>query len=307
MSDSALAKAIDTLRAAAADAAWRQWAAIFNAASVKRRARAIVDPEALLLGSMALADVESRLRRIARLWAWCGSRLLSVQRAKNLAKMFPEGVAADLAEFASDAVTYGGDARWRSISAEHPGPPVPKAEAFAPYMSHPAALMLRLRLGLGVGIKADVLAFLLGGAGAASTIQEITVQTGYFGRAVRRAVEDLAAAGFIESRASSPITYRARVSDWQQVLAIDPDDPPAWRSWSGIYAWVAALSEWASRMPSSDLAAASEARDLWERHRTSLTALPGSEIRTDRFLGAAFLGAFTGAIEQWTEYIASVV
>jgi len=86
--------------------------------------------------------------------------------------------------------------------------------------------MLRLRLGMGVGIKADVLSFLLGRVGGHATIQEIAQATHYYGRAVRRAVEELAAAGFVQSRSTAPASFRVDMSKWHYVLDFDPDDPP---------------------------------------------------------------------------------
>lgn len=307
MSANALAKALRALREATAEAAWCQWATIFNLAAAKRPARAIIDPEALILGSIALADLEPRLRGVTSTWARIGSHLMSVQRAKNLSNSFPDAVVERVAEFASIAVSQGNDARWRSLAGRQPPQAKHGVETAAPLVAQPPALMLRLRLGLGVGIKADVLALLVGSAGAALTVQQIAAEASYFGRAVRRAVEDLAAAGFIEPRSTSPISYRVNVRDWKDVLAIDPNDPPLWRRWSAVYSLVAALSEWVTRMPRSDVAAASAARDVWEQHRKSWAGLPGSEIRTERFLGPAFLGALTNAVEQWTEYVQSVV
>ena len=61
MSDKQVAKAISDLREAAAEAAWTQWGAIFSLEASRRPAQSIVDPEALLLVSMALRDHEPRL------------------------------------------------------------------------------------------------------------------------------------------------------------------------------------------------------------------------------------------------------
>src|SRR5947207_1386611 len=111
-----VASAIAELREAAAHAAWTQWGAIFSFPASRRQAHAIVDPEALVLGSLALREHEPRLRGVVQLWARYESRLLSVQRIKNLGSLFPAGVRERLAEFARLAVTEGGDLRWRSVA-----------------------------------------------------------------------------------------------------------------------------------------------------------------------------------------------
>ena len=82
MSAKRVASAIARLREATAEAAWAQWSAIFTVAASRRPARAIVDPEALLLISLLLRDHEPRLWSAVVLWAQVGARLLSVQRAK---------------------------------------------------------------------------------------------------------------------------------------------------------------------------------------------------------------------------------
>jgi len=93
-----VAKGIEDLREAAARAAWTQWGAIFTFPASRRPAQAIVDPEALLLGSLVLSQHEPRLRGVVQLWARYGSRLLSVQRAKNLALQFPAAVREHFSE-----------------------------------------------------------------------------------------------------------------------------------------------------------------------------------------------------------------
>ena len=109
-------EAIAQLREAAAQAAWTQWGAVFSFPASKRRAHAIVDPEALLLGSLTLSEHEPRLRGVVQLWARYESRLLSVQRVKNMVPRFRGAVRERLAAFARLAVTEGGDLRWRSVA-----------------------------------------------------------------------------------------------------------------------------------------------------------------------------------------------
>src|SRR2546425_11168116 len=84
-----VAKAVERLREAAAEAAWTQWGAIFTVAAARKRAHAIVDPEALMLLSFALSDHEPRLASVIRVMVYGESRLFSIQRAKNLMSLYP--------------------------------------------------------------------------------------------------------------------------------------------------------------------------------------------------------------------------
>jgi hypothetical protein len=267
-----IAKAIADLRDATARAAWVQWAGIFTFPSTRQRAEAIVDPEALLLGSFAVSNYERRLPTVTYLWARDQSSLLSVQRAKNLATRFPRGVQDELSRFALIALHEGGDLRWRSLAvgSMKTTSETGRQKHGSPVLEGPASIMLRLRLGLGVGIKPDVVAYLIGLAGARATVQGIAEATAYYGRAVRRGVEELAAAGFVEPRPTAPVSYRVDAHKWASLLALDPQNPPAWRSWASFYAFVAALSEWAAALPESDFVLASEARDLLLEYGTAL-------------------------------------
>ena len=308
MSASPVAKAIAQLREAAAQAAWVQWSAIFTVASSRREARSIVDPEALLLVSLALRDHEPRLWSAAVVWAQFGARLLSVQRAKNLVALFPSAVRERLGEFARLAMHDGGDGRWRSLlgKAAQPRPVRGRSREAAPRTEGGAALMLRLRLGLGVGIKPDVLAYLIGHAGGALPVHLAARATAFYPRAVRRAMEELEAAGFIEPRPTSPASYRVDNRKWGPLLAFDPGDPPAWRSWAQVYAFVAALDRWSVTIPGEPFVLASEARDLVEAHGRALDAairLP----QLDKYRGQAYLEPFLAGLQATVDFLEQVV
>ena len=309
MSMTPLAKANKALQQAAVRAAWRQWSTIFTLAVDERRARAIVDPEALVLASIGLGKHEPRLWRVCRAWARVGARLLSVQRTKNLVSGFAGEIGSGLAEFARIAKAEGNDRRWQALAATaEPSQPKRKEKQATSILTSAPALMLRLRLGLGVGIKPDVLAYLVGQAGGRATIQQITAATHYYGRAVRRAVEELVAARFIQYWPTAPTSYCANLPVWQELLDIEPADPPAWRPWASIYSFVLAVSEWLeNESPNSATVAASEARDLVTRHHAALDAAGIPPVAFGKHLGHSFLVPFQQALESYAEYIDTVV
>src|SRR3712207_5173050 len=105
------ALAVDT----AVDVAWAQWGALTSTAVPvdQPRIRSIVDPEALILLSLAVRDRERRLNDLLAGWARAGSSLLSIQRLKTLAKAYPDAVRQQVPDFARYA-TNAGDRRWRS-------------------------------------------------------------------------------------------------------------------------------------------------------------------------------------------------
>ena len=303
-----VAKAIAELREVAAQAAWIQWGAIFSFPGNRRPAHAIVDPEALLLVSLVLGEHEPRLVGVVQMWAHFASRLLSVQRVKNLLPLFPSRVPSLLGEFARQAIADGGDLRWRSVAgraaksaARH------RDRQGTPVLEGGPPLMLRLRLGMGVGIKADVVAYLIAMAGGRASVQLIANATAYHRRAVRRVLEELAAAGFVETRPTAPVSYRVDASHWAQLLAFDPNEPPPWRSWASVYSFVAVLDEWSRALPTeSDFVLASEAREIMFKHGEALDGavrLP----RMDQYRGEAFLEPFIQGLKACGEFVEGVV
>jgi len=290
MPSSALASSARTLRRALIEALWAQWSGI-EAWPAGKPARSIVDPEALVLASLWLEGEEPRFWRLLRSWAAGGARYLSVQRMKNLAPHYPGRARDRLADFSWECAERGGDARWRSL-ARAPTRAVRKRMRElepSPRFQTPSALLLRLRIGLGVGIKADVLAFLLGSAGGSRTMREITQATGYFRRAVARGVEELATAGFVLARTTAPASYRALPQQWDALLNLG-SSPPIWWYWDALFRFAGALdqaaTEAADRTP---FLQASLARDLMEGHAgafelNAVRARPLTSASGERYL-----------------------
>ena len=257
------------LREAAVQAAWTQWGAVAFGAAAKAPARAIVDPEALVLATLVLEARERRLNRLVQMWIGAGSRLLSTGRLASLLRDYPKSVTPKVAAFAAEAVGAG-DARWKRLAGKAKAKVArrPSVEAVTLDLRQPSKVMLRLRLALGVGIKADALAFLLGRTGVRATVREVASGTGYFERAVRRALDDLVAARFLAVQATSPISYYAQWANWEQLLGVDQNHAPLWRCWHELYLVVVALDGWGREADTarwSRYVAASRLRDVFER------------------------------------------
>ena len=271
MSASPFAKIADRLRRTLLEAVWSQWRALGLPVTAGGACRAVVDPEALILASLWLEAIEPRLAKVLRLWALSGSRLLSVQRTRNVAARYPPAVAARLKWFAGECAVRGKDARWQAL-APRPSRVAEdtewkKLERVTPALQAPSSLLLRLRLGMGVGIKADVLGYLIGSAGARRTIREITEATVYHRRAVQRSVEDLVAGRFVAAPATSPATFRIHERGWTAALELGRDTP-AWRYWHQVFLLGAALDHAAeAAREKSPYLQSSRARDVLEAHR----------------------------------------
>lgn len=229
-------------RAAALDTAWSQWAVLGGAAGGRvREARAVVDPEALLLLSCALRDEEPRLWDFAAGLMSEAPQLLSVQRTRNLASAYPEQAGAALGEAAAIAVADGKDARWKPIAARTPARRHRPGKLSDPFrqVGDPAALMLRLRLAFGVHVRPDALAYLLASAPTWASAREVAEATGYGVEPARRALDAMAQARVVVAEGARPERYRVAAERWAPLLGTER--VALWRHWSTLFAFLAAV------------------------------------------------------------------
>lgn len=301
-----LTRIAESLIESAKRAVWQQWQAVGAMVSGTRRAKAIVDPEALILLSLGLRDYERRLWDMLTWWAAVGANLLSVQRIKNLAVKYPEPIQLRLAEFARLAHETGGDFRWRSLarsSAESTTRMHRKRET-QPELIEPAALMLRLRMGIGVGIKADVLSFLLGIGGAWASVKDISEATYYSNRAVRRAADDLIVARLVHSKAETPTQYRVSPNPWAQLLQMQ-EPLPSWRFWQPVFAFVAHFSKCLEeeKFKEGSYLASTQARDLFEHHRSAFSWNQISVPDPKDFRGSEYLDGFQDTVLKLADWL----
>lgn len=239
------------LREQALTVVWRQWKTIGGMTAADRRAKSLVDPEALILVSLALSEDEPRLNDVLGDWAVINSDLISVQRTRNLSKQFV-GVRSPLKAFAQTAFAEGKDHRWKALMGNGVaglerrrsiGKQTSRAIRAQPIEA--PALVLRLRLAFGVGIKADILAFLLSTEQEAwASVAVISAATGYTVAAVRKALSNLAEARFVEQMDDTRVEYHVNHSAWRELL--DISDLPTWRGWAVRYAFVSDFLAWAT-------------------------------------------------------------
>jgi hypothetical protein len=263
-------------RDAALSVVWSQWSVLGGQVGGRfREARAIVDPEALILLSCALRDDEPRL------WDLVGGLVaetpstLSVQRTRNLAAQYPERVRQITAELAAIAVTDGKDARWKP-SAGHAKPrPYREGKVYRPerHILEPPALMARLRLAFGVHARTDLLAFLLCTAPSSTSARDIAEATGYGPMPVRRALDAIATARLIAAEGTRPERYHAIPEQWTPLLGEGATVPP-WRYWQSLFAFLAAAlvtGTDARQEDSSPYLRSSDARRLVLSHRAAFS------------------------------------
>jgi hypothetical protein len=298
MSEKTLGKIADKAREAASTVAWRQWATLGSIAESETAVRSMIDPEALVLISLALSNYEKRFWDVLKNWSFAGVRLLSVQRVKNLAISYPESTRRLVAEYAFFAHDTLGDHRWKSLSKGSVSPERngrdKRWEAEMNFTGDPA-LMFRLRLGIGVNMRADVLAMLLAIRGEAVSVRQLAEALRYTNAATRRAAEDLASARLIHvSSAGKPDTYSADTKAWGRALGLS-GLPPRWRRWQESFEYLAAVSEWEKSSRGrkiSDYALETLGNELAVKH-SRVFEYTGADVRRGRPVGAhGIVGSF---------------
>ncbi len=301
------------------DLCWRQWRAVQDGGVPlgENPVRSMIDPEGLLLASLAMRAHERRLSDVLCWWVAHGAKLLSVQRIRTLRAMFPEArLAGGVEWFASRAVEADG-VRWKSLVGSAPtDEPIRGAKGPKDLqLLHPATLLLRLRAGFGVGAKADVLAFLIGAASAQrereiwATVSVMASAVGYSRPSIARAVTEMKLARLVEESADRPPVYTVEVEPWARVLRLwDPYHAaarvaegeeslhvPPWRFWTQLLAFLVACRAWidaADDERRAPVVLASEARDLLERFGRFLAwngiALPDPRMHPGERFGVVF-------------------
>ena len=306
MSVKTYAKAIARLREAAVHAAWTQWSSLGMAMHGAKPGHAVIDPEALVLASLAFNTDERRLDRVLTVWLSEERRLLSAGRYGNLLEEYPQSIQKRGRGLAAELVSHG-DVRFRRIAGKTPATAslnVPSVLSPSLVLREPTTLMLKLRLAFGVGIKADALAFLIGLAPSRHSVRAVAERLGYEERPTRRALEDLAAAGMISTDATSPVSYRADVERWSGLLGLNLGEPVFWRNWRELYLMVATLADWVERASAdwTGYVAGSRLRDQFEAlEPTLLRSVP------DRPDWISPPEKWPAAFESWVERVTALL
>ncbi len=232
-------------------------------------ARAVIDPEALLLVSLWLIPRDTAVGATVHAWVARWSDLLSVQRTRNIAKAFPDDAQHQLRAVAVTAHERGKDFRWSPVinsrgsalrtgddesarPSTHDTPTGAPQERLA--VAHDAMQVLRFRMAFGVGVRADALAFLLARGSAWSTVTEIALATGYTPSAIRRALDRMAEAEIIRMLDDGATRYRCDPASWAVLLGIsDPVAP--WQYWLQRFTFITRFVEWADGVAKRKLTA----------------------------------------------------
>lgn len=292
---------LSTLRTTTAALLWRQWGALGGMTNFTS-ARRVIDPEALLLGTLALPALEPRALEVARSWVWHNHDRVNVPRLRGLAQHFPTA-SEPLAEIVVLAAAAGGTAwqKWANATPSSAEIPKPRDRAVRTRLTATPTLMLRLRMGVGVTARADILTYLIANSGLSerwASVSQLANTLGYTVAAIRRAADAMAEAGFIESlaaveggRGRAARMYRVRGNLWNGMLSLSD---LGWNDWLETYRFVVDLEALLAKAPSGTVTP----YILCGWFRVLMTKYPGAipETQSDP-------PALPEEVEEWPEYL----
>ncbi|MCC6812239.1 MAG: hypothetical protein IT381_32760 [Deltaproteobacteria bacterium] len=212
--------------------AWSLWAELGVSSVVQAHAECYVDPEALLIFTASLADVDPRLRDESLDCALTLAPFLWTSRLKTLLLNADE---QQQRAFGSYAATFNG------ASTTHVTLPLADAERAPPLRRSgksrsaerpeaPSQLAIRCRAIFGVGARADALAVMLCSPNQGWLAAELALHVGLPKRAMATVLQDFARGGLMRATA---VGNRLRYDLVQRkglelIVGVRPRWKPAW-------------------------------------------------------------------------------
>jgi hypothetical protein len=312
--------------------AWRQWAQMGVSANVAGFDRWAIDPEAMILFTIAVARRDPRLFDEVLDWIAGNRRLLTMQRLRNLTGRFPvdarlvsavmssagepaspqrlkeqitDQIPENVPVFTSDVLGFVG--KRDPVFAEY-GYIRPRAirsgKSREPDLKIPANFAFQLRHLFGPGSRSEVMRILLTFRDGSLDAARLSDEAGFAKRNVNDTLVSLVASRTVKASWSGNerhfVAYRDR---WATVLEVGPSAEyiPSFVSWVhllpaslDIIAWLDAEAE-AQR---SEYLVSSRARELMEHVRHNLM-MAGLDVSPKRPVhGSAYLSTFADTVES---------
>jgi hypothetical protein len=312
--------------------AWRQWAQVGLSANVTGFDRWAIDPEALILFTIAVARRDPRLFDEMLDWLADNRRLLTIQRLRNVAARFP----VDPALFGA-ALAWAGEAvpslqgprsqeqgrRPENVPVFSPhivgfvGEPDPtfaeygyirpravrSGKSSEPDVRHPVNLAFQLRHLFGPGSRSEVMRILLTFADGPLDAAKISDEAGFAKRNVSDTLTGFAASRVVKaSWSGNERIFLAYRDKWAAILDLgSAEHIPAFVSWIHllpasleILAWLENEAETAD----SEYLVSSRARNLMElvTHNLEMAGLDVSPRRPAH--GASYMSTFADIVES---------
>lgn len=252
------------------DLLWRQWGGLGVPGAAREAGEWIVDPEALLVGTIQFGRYDPRLFDAALDWCLAHGKWISTTRLRWLRKDLVAAEARILGAAVSALAGQDRSAKWRALgrdgedeggvagapiqhfltpddrplplgtAADHAfqkhgiaRPPWERGRVASRLdLRRPAALRLRMRALFGIGSRAEIVLFLLTHHGGHP--RRVARQINHAQPPVARAMAEMAQAGLLtEHRKAREVEYALDGAAWRRFL--DVPDGLRWAQWGLVF------------------------------------------------------------------------
>lgn len=207
---------------------WSMWAELGVSGWTRNHRDFAIDPEALVLLTAWLHDLDPRLRDEATDWCTRYGKFVSAARLKNLLASLGWLDSGWWSEFAA---TVNANSRWQwpgpdADPREFEGSQKSRIESF----TRPSLMHLRVRAFVGLGARAEILRLLSSEPHNRVGVAQTAAQIGYSKRNTAEALDGLEMAGLLNSfRVRNRLEY-AVIDTARLAALVDPRPPwiPVW-------------------------------------------------------------------------------
>ncbi len=211
------------------DLAWSLWTELGVAGVIRKHRKFLITLEELILLTVALAEIDPRLRDESLDWCSQYHHFVSISRLKSILKGFGSTLMEPFSVY-SATLNSRTRAAWPLFLDSPPLNFIPSHKSCLRPLESPALLNIRARSLFGTGARADIVTFFLTHAKldfSASDVAEI----GYSKRNLAEILEEISLSGFFDKfLLRNQQRYRLIKHDHlAKVLGPIPDYAPSWR------------------------------------------------------------------------------
>jgi hypothetical protein len=277
--------------------AWSLWTELGVAGSVRKHQNYLINPEELILLTVAMGEVDPRLR--AESLDWCSQyhHFISVSRLKTIMNDFEGLVSESFSVYSATLNLIAPKAKW---------PVFLKVEPLKLFLSHksslqplesPALLNIRARSIFSTGARADLVTFFLTHTQTDYAASDLT-DIGYSKRTLAEILDEFSLSGLVEKfMVRNQNRYSLKKNHHlERLLAPLPSYAPFWRH---IFVVLLTLRACIQRVEKS-----SESTQIVEI-RTTLTALENNLQRL-KITPPVFQADFYKYLEAFSEWLLGI-
>ena len=173
--------------------AWSLWTELGVAGLNRKHQKVLITLEELILLTVALADIDPRLRDETLDWCSQYHRFFSISRIKSILKSFGGSLSEPFSQYASTLNSHS-RTTWPVFHTSSPLQFIPSQKSCLRTLGSPALLNIRARSIFGAGARADLITFFLTHTKSDFAASDL-VEVGYSKRTLAELLEEFCLSG----------------------------------------------------------------------------------------------------------------